>query len=191
MIKKFEKHLTTLFFSMTSVILTLVLVLVFFYQVKLDFSRKQELFHSQLLDLTHQLEGTSSFSDEWLSNLEYNGHLIIHIEDQGTPLFYRGIWTPKTERSKLIALAKEKALQEGIDTDIKHYSRSLSQSSIFKIKGEHQDTYLGTVLVLSQKSFSLTCAFGRHESNISEHFLSVYLLSRIGNTRNPLPLSSQ
>lgn len=149
MIKKFEKHLTTLFFSTTSVILTFVLILVFFYQIKLDFSRKQELFQSQLLDLTHQLEGTSSFSDEWLSNLEYNGHLIIHIEDQGTPLFYRGIWTPKTERSKLIALAKGKALQEGIDTDIKHYSRSLSQSSIFKFKEEHQDTYQGTVLVLS------------------------------------------
>lgn len=149
MIKKFEKHLTTLFFLTTSVILTLVLILVFFYQIKLDFSRKQELFQSQLLDLTHQLEGTSSFSDEWLSNLEYNGHLIIHIEDQGTPLFYRGIWTPKTERSKLITLAKEKALQEGIDTDIKHYSRSLSQSSIFKVKGEHHDIYLGTVLVLS------------------------------------------
>lgn len=149
MIKKFEKHLTILFFSTTSVILTLVLIFVFFYQIKLDFSRKQELFQSQLLDLTHQLEGTSSFSDEWLSNLEYNGRLIIHIEDQGTPLFYRGIWTPKTERSKLIALAKEKALQEGIDTDIKHYSRSLSQSSIFKFEGEHQDSYLGTVLVLS------------------------------------------
>ena len=70
MIKKLEKHLTFLFFLTTSAILTLVLILAFFYQSKLHSSQKNQQFQSQLLDLTHRLEGTSSFSDDWLASLE-------------------------------------------------------------------------------------------------------------------------
>ena len=64
MIRKLEKHLTSLFFFTTSGILTLVLVIAFFYQTRLNSSQETGLFQSQLLDLTHRLEGTSGFSDD-------------------------------------------------------------------------------------------------------------------------------
>lgn len=149
MIRKLEKHLTSLFFFTTSGILTLVLVIAFFYQTRLNSSQETGLFQSQLLDLTHRLEGTSGFSDDWLSSLEADGHLIIHIEDNGTPLFFPGAWTPRTTREDLVKLAKNKALKEGVDTRSKPHSLSISKSSLFTVKGEHHDTYMATVLVIS------------------------------------------
>ena len=152
MIKKLEKHLTFLFFLTTSAILTLVLVLAFFYQSKLHSSQKNQQFQNQLLDLTHRLEGTSSFSDDWLASLERDGHLIIHIEDNGTPLFFRGAWTPKTNRQKLIDLTKKQALKEGVNTQSKPHSLSVSKSSVFQIQGEKQDTYMATAMVIATET---------------------------------------
>lgn len=152
MIKKLEKHLTFLFFLTTSAILTLVLILAFFYQSKLHSSQKNQQFQSQLLDLTHRLEETSSFSDDWLASLERDGKLIIHIEDNGTPLFFRGAWTPKTNRQKLVDLTKKQALKEGVDTQSKPHSLSVSKSSVFQIKGEKHDTYMATAMVIATET---------------------------------------
>lgn len=149
MIPKLQRHLTLLFTGATGLILTLVLAVAFIYQFRLNLSQNSEQFQSQLLDLTHRLEGTSSFSDDWLAKLEADSCLIISIEDNGRPLFFPGSWTPPTDREFLIDLAKKEAEKEGVSTDAKPYASSLSKSSVFSLKGKHLDTYQGTVMVLS------------------------------------------
>lgn len=147
MIKKLQRHLTLLFTATTGAILTLVLTISLFYQSQLKLSQSSALFQNQLLDLTHRLEGTSSFSDVWLANMEAEGRFIVHIEDNGTPLFFPGAWAPSTNRSALVSLAKKEAQNQGIDTSIPPYSSSLLKSSMFSFKGKHHDSYRGTVLV--------------------------------------------
>lgn len=117
--------------------------------VSVEIKPEQHFFQNQLLDLTHRLEGTSSFSDDWLANLEAEGHFIVHIEDNGTPLFFPGAWIPSTNRDFLVSLAKKEAQKEGINTNIRPYSSSLLKSSVFSFKGEHRDSYRGTVMVIA------------------------------------------
>lgn len=149
MIQKLQRHLTFIFTAATGGILTLVLFIALFYQSQLKLSQSSTFFQNQLLDLTHRLEGTFSFSDDWLANLEAEGHFIVHIEDNGIPLFFSGSWTPSTERDVLISLAKEEAQKEGIDTDTRPYSTTLLKSSVFSFKGRQHDSYRGTVMVIA------------------------------------------
>lgn len=149
MIQKLQRHLTFIFTYTTGGILTLVLLIALFYQSQLKLSQSSTFFQNHLLDLTHRLEGTSSFSDDWLANLEAEGHFIVHIEDNGTPLFFSGAWTPSTSRDYLVTHAKKEATKEGIDTKIRPYSSSLLKSSIFSFKGTHHDSYRGTVMVIA------------------------------------------
>lgn len=152
MIQKLQRHLTFIFTAATGGILTLVLLIALFYQSQLKLSQSSTFFQNQLLDLTHRLEGTSSFSDDWLANLEAEGHFIVHIEDNGTPLFFPGAWTPSTNRDSLVALAKKEAQKEGIDTNTRPYSSTMLKSSVFFFNGNHHDSYRGTVMVIATDS---------------------------------------
>lgn len=147
MIRKLQRHLTFLFTAATGVILTLVLIVALFYQVRLSKSQNDTFFQNQLLDLTHRLETTSSLSDDWLAKLEAEGHFIVHIEDNQTPLFFPGSWAPATSRDSLITLAKEEAKKQGIDTNTRPASTSLLKTSVFSLRGDHHDSYRGTVMV--------------------------------------------
>lgn len=150
MIQKLRRRLTCLFTVSTGAILTLVLCVAFFYQLRLGRIQNQQTFQNQLLELTYLLESASNFSDAYLAGLEEDGRLIIHIEDNRRPLFFSGSWTPLTDREELIELAKEEALKENVDTTAQPFSHSLKKSSVFSLKGLHGDTYQGIVMVVSR-----------------------------------------
>lgn len=152
MINKLQRHLTFVFTTATGIILTLVLLIALLYQSQLMFHQSTLLFQNQLLDLTHRLESTSVFSDDWLAKLEAESHLIIHIEDNGVPLFFPGSWRPATSRESLIAMAREKGLKEGIDTNVPPYSLSMKKSSVFTFQGKYNDSYRGSVLILATQT---------------------------------------
>lgn len=151
MIRKLQQRLTFLFTAATGVILTLVLLFAYFYQSRAKLHQNDTRFQNYLLDFTHRLEGTSGFSDDWLATAEADGHLIIHIEDNGIPLFFSGSWNPPTKREILIELARSEALEEGVNPNVRPYSSSLVKSSVFSLKGTQHDSYQGTVLVLSSE----------------------------------------
>lgn len=149
MIQKLRRHLTLLFLIPTSLILSLILFVLFFWQSSLTRNEQAVNMQNQILNLTYQLEGAYFFSDDWLANLEYDHRLIIHIEDNRVPLLFSGSWSPRTDRDVLIELAKEQARKEHIDTSMRPYSSTMQKSSIFTIHGKNQDTYQGTVVILA------------------------------------------
>lgn len=149
MIKRLRRNLTLLFTIATGLILSLVLGTTCFYQFSKNRSNTNLSFRNQFLDLTNKLELDSSFSDTWLARLESEGQLIIHIEENGQPLFFQGSWNPKTNRDSLIRMAKEEALKEKVNTAQRPFSFSKLDSSVFSLRGEHRDTYIGSAVVLS------------------------------------------
>ena len=90
MIQKLRRHLTLLFLIPTSLILSLILFVLFFWQASLTRSEQAVNLQNQILNLTYQLEGAYFFSDDWLASLEYDHRLIIHIEDNRVPLLFSG-----------------------------------------------------------------------------------------------------
>jgi signal transduction histidine kinase len=152
MIRKLRRHLTLLFAIPTSLILSLILCVLFFWQFSQTRNEQTISMQNQILNLTYQLEGTYFFSDDWLAGLEHDHRLIIHIEENNVPLFFSGSWEPRTNRDTLVDMAKEMALTEHIDTSIRPFSSPLQKSSIFTLQGEKHDTYQAAVVVMATES---------------------------------------
>ena len=102
MFRKLQKKLT-FFYSITcGIILAGILLVCFFYMKGAVESRNQALFSSLFLNLSNQFQSLSFFSDQWLAQMETNNRLIIHIEENGDPIFFPGAWDPATDRETLI-----------------------------------------------------------------------------------------
>lgn len=153
MIRRIYRQLTLLFAGSTSLILTFLLCISFLYQDSQLDIRTDTSFQSQLWDIRRSLELESRISDNWLSRREGDGGLIIHIEDNGRPLSFRGAWKTRTDRDTLIARAKGRALLEHVDTSQAPVSYTSRESSVFSVKGDHGDTYLGCVVVMGGERF--------------------------------------
>ena len=148
MIKRLRRQLTALFTITTGLILTLVVIGILVISAR-EFNKKTLVsFQNQILNITSRLQSGSTVSCTWLSRLESDNRLIIHIEDNGRPLLYHGSWTPDTGRDTLIMRAREAAMAERIDPSSRPVSSSLLRSSVFTVTGDSNDTYLGSVLVL-------------------------------------------
>ena len=148
MIKRLRRQLTALFTITTGLILTLVVIGILVISAR-EFNKKNlDSFQNQILNITSRLQSGSTVSCTWLSRLESDNRLIIHIEDNGRPLLYHGSWTPDTGRDTLIMRAREAAMAERIDPSSRPVSSSLLRSSVFTVTGDCNDTYLGSVLVL-------------------------------------------
>ena len=99
MIKQLRRQLTALFTITTGLILTLVVIGILVISAR-EFNKKTlDSFQNQILNITSRLQSGSTVSCTWLSRLESDNRLIIHIEDNGRPLLYHGSWTPDTSQS--------------------------------------------------------------------------------------------
>ena len=152
MIKRLRRQLTALFTITTGLILTLVVIGILVISAR-EFNKKNLVsFQNQILNITSRLQSGTTISCTWLSRLESDNRLIIHIEDNGKPLLYRGSWTPASGRDTLIMRAREAAMSERIDPSSRPVSSSLLRSSVFTVTGDCNDTYLGSVLVLPTRT---------------------------------------
>lgn len=152
MLTKMRRRLTLLYTSTTSLILTVILLIVWIYQGHLESGRLENTFQNYLLELTNKLETDSNFSDTWLAQMESGNHLIIHIEDNGQPLFFDGAWSPSTNRSILIKQAKIIAQKQNINTDHEPLFQHMKKTSLFSFKGQNRDRYVGIILILTGTS---------------------------------------
>ena len=145
MLKTLRRRLTALFTVTTGLILTAVTVGV----GTREFQKKNlEAFQNNLLTITTRLQAGGTIDCTWLARMESAGKLIIHIEDNGQPLLFRGAWNPPTERDKLISQVVRLAEQESVRPNTKPVSSSLVRSSTFTVTGDCQDSYFGSVLVI-------------------------------------------
>lgn len=145
MFRKLQKKLT-FFYSITcGIILAGILLVCFFYMKGAVESRNQALFSSLFLNLSNQFQSLSFFSDQWLAQMETNNRLIIHIEENGDPIFFPGAWDPATDRETLIQNALEQVSLEGLSgTSLS--PGSARQTSLFYITGNSGDYYCGMAL---------------------------------------------
>ena len=145
MFRKLQKKLT-FFYSMTcGIILAGILLVCFFYMKGAVESRNQALFSSLFLNLSNQFQSLSFFSDQWLAQMETGNRLIIHIEENGEPIFFPGAWEPSTDREVLIRQALDKASREGLSkTSLS--PGSARQTPLFYLSGNFGDSYCGMAL---------------------------------------------
>ena len=141
MLKTLRRRLTALFTVTTGLILTAVTVGVLAVGTR-EFQKKNlEAFQNNLLTITTRLQAGGTIDCTWLARMESAGKLIIHIEDNGQPLLFRGAWNPPTERDKLISQVVRLAEQESVRPNTKPVSSSLVRSSTFTVTGDCPVSY--------------------------------------------------
>lgn len=157
MLLQLRKKLTLLYTLITSLILTGVVFTLAIITSQTGSRQQEALFTNQLMTIVNKLQYDSNISQSWLTSMEQDNGLIIHIEENSHPLLYSGSSPTATNRSVLIEHIRQLALSESVDSHIPPVSISLVKSSLFTIQGEHSDWYQGTVMVFSAKNsyFSL------------------------------------
>lgn len=148
MFQTLQKKLTFLYTLTTGTILTVILIICFFYMKSSVEARYKAQFSSIFLTISNRFQTEAFFTDSWLSQMELDNQLVIHIEENKQPLFFQGAFQTKTDRSLLLKKAYKKAKEDGATPQAAALSSPL-QSSVFTLKGTEKDTYLGMYLVES------------------------------------------
>lgn len=148
MFKKVQKQLTILYTVLTGSILIILLAFISYRSISIREQQQETDFHNLWFSVSSRLQSYSFISDAYLAQMEVTNQAVIYIEENSSPLFFSGAWTPPTEREQLIKAAVTAAGQEGVDPTRPPVSSSASQTSLLRIQGRKGDWYYGRVMVL-------------------------------------------
>lgn len=146
MLKKLRLRLTLLCSLLTGLVLLCMAAAVIAVSEGQAKQANATAFQSSINTIVFKLQSDQSVSITWLAQLESSERLLIHIEDNGTPLFFRGAWRPQTARSELVDAAKEKAGELGVNAAAPPASRLETSSVQFELRGEQGERYLAAVV---------------------------------------------
>lgn len=147
MYHKFRKHLTLSYTVTTGLILTVILSVCFFYMHASLQAKNASSFSSLFFTIASKIQTENTISDQWLGQMETDNELIIHIEENGSPLLFQGNYQTKTPRDTLIMQAKQYALAQAVNTQAAPMDSSAVKTSMFQVRGNFHDTYNAIVLV--------------------------------------------
>ena len=137
MFPNLEKKLVLLYTLSTGLIMTLILSAAFLFYISSEENKQRSDFQGRLLTLTSSLQKESVFSDSFLSQIEENGRLIIHIEENNIPFFFPGSYQPQTDRAILLKRAQDAAKDEGIYP----FSRPISYALILRCQNRETNSW--------------------------------------------------
>lgn len=140
MFKKLQFRLTFLYTLTTGVILTLVVISISINSQLSLIRRIDENFQTQVMNVTTKLQTDRSFNITWLAATETENDLLIHIEENGVALLFKGAWEPPSGRDYLLEKAASKARELGTDISVRPVT-TYSISPVFEITGDHRDRY--------------------------------------------------
>lgn len=145
MIKELKFRLTILYTLTTGIILTLVVIaLSIITQMNLS-NEMETTFQNHVMNISTKIQTDTYFNISWIAAMEADNNLIIHIEENGKPLFFRSAWTQPTDRELLLEQARAQAKKLHTDISIRPVS-SASISPVFTLKGNKKDQYKGIAL---------------------------------------------
>ncbi len=102
--------------------------------------------------IEYKLQTEDTVTHTWLSEMEASSQLIIHLEENASPFFFKGSWRPSTNRTDMIAKVKALARSEGIDTSALSVSFDKRRSTVFSLQGEHKDAALACVSIIPARN---------------------------------------
>ena len=107
MFKKLQKKLTFLYTLTTGTILTVILIICFFYMKTAVEARYKAEFSDIFLTISNRFQTESFFTDSWLAQMESDNHLLIHIEETEN-LYFSGSIFPGYETGRPAGKCPEK-----------------------------------------------------------------------------------
>ena len=150
--KTLRRRLTALYTITTGAILLFVMAAFLLFSIQKTRATEMEQFQMVWSSLSSRLQASHAFSHGFLAQTENDYHLIIHIQENGSPLFFQGVFMPETDREILISRARMLAQEQGVFMDRAPVSSSANVSSLMTLTGDHGDSYYAMVLALSTRN---------------------------------------
>lgn len=148
MLNKLRARLILFYTVITSFILSVV-VLGACYMNVAQLKQSDRNRFSVLLDaVEYKLQTEEEVTHTWLSEIEASERLIIHLEENAAPFFFKGSWHPPIDRAVMITKVKKLAEAEGIDTKALPASFGNRRSSILSLQGENREAALASVSII-------------------------------------------
>lgn len=185
MLKELRMHLTLICSTITGLILCVIcLIALQISETNIDKSNRMT-FENQFQTITYQLQTYQNLKISWLAQLESSNKLIIYIEDNAQPLFFKGSWTPITPRDELIQKAHQIAFEDyQFDINPPHASKLNVSKQFFKLQGNLGEYYrVGLALIPSSKgclSLTLLQDMSNQETSILYTRILFITISLIG-----------
>lgn len=152
MLQELRKHLILFDTIITCLILSVVVFGACYMNITQLKTNSLEQFINLRDTIEYKLQSEASISNTWLSETEAANRLIIQLEENGSPFFYKGSWKPSTNRSEMIQKVKKLALAEGIDTSVAWASFDNSRSRVFRLDGDHKDSAYACVCIIPSRN---------------------------------------
>jgi signal transduction histidine kinase len=110
--------------------------------------KRLEAFMNYGSTISSKLQIEKTVKHSWLSQLESEYNLLIHIEDNGIPISFKGVLQSSTNRDLLMKQLTYLAVEEGIDVRENPVFFNKTKSSVYTIKGEENEIYYGLAVIL-------------------------------------------
>lgn len=147
MLVHLKKQLTLLSGLSTSIIMTIVIILMFFISLNQSDTLEIEKFNQNLNTLIEKIKYSNMFNHDYLRKVEGENNLIIYIENKGYPLNYKGGLITSVDRKIIINKVKENALKDGIDLSLNPITSSIITSPIYKFR-INKEYYMGIECII-------------------------------------------
>lgn len=150
MLKKLRYKLTLICTIITTIVLMITVMSIFMVNRAQLHTRSKLTLEAQLNTLVYYLQNsysttsqTPSIHQDWLAQLEATNHLIVHIEDNHTPLLFKGSYITGAKRQTLINHARTLA-QEEFDFNFYAYTtiNQTLHTTSFELKTPDKERYL-------------------------------------------------
>lgn len=148
MYKSLRNKLVLLYTISTGLILITVMIIILTTTERELEDKRLEAFVNHGNTIISKLQTENKVKHSWLSQLEAEYNLLIQIEDNGSPISFKGVLRSQTDRSLLMKQLTDRALEEGIDVGRNPVFFNEVKSSIYTIKGEKDEVYYGLVDII-------------------------------------------
>ncbi len=153
MLKKLRIKFTILYILTTGIIFGCFFIW-YMYTTEEQLEKQSAItFQSNINSIVYKLQSSKIIDNIWLSQMEAGNMLIIHIEDNGNPLMFKGTYKTDEKRKALIEKAQVTAF-ENYNFDIKEAPKSTInvKSITFEIAGDENESYQGAAVIIPSSS---------------------------------------
>lgn len=184
MYRSLRNKLVLLYTISTGLILIIVMIIILIATEKELEEKRLEAFINHGSTISNKLQIENTLKHSWLSQLESENNLLIQIEDNGSPISFKGVFHSSTDRDLLMKQLTDLALEEGIDTGKNPIFFNEAKSSIYTIKGEKNEVYYGFAVIIPTttgwRSLLLLQYFPNYYSSIINQRILYSLLGLAG-----------
>lgn len=152
MIQSLKNRLVILYTGTTGLILTLVIIIILINSNQKTLNGIRLAFQNSFWTINNSIITNNAVNDIWMAEMEIENKLIIRVEDNNVPLFFKGTAQGVTSSGLLVERLKAMALKDNIDTTVGPISNTEIQSPIYRIEGDFNDFYLGQIYIARMKS---------------------------------------